>query len=275
VASHAAQGWGGDLFLFESRPAERSLTLVTAWDTERDAIEFQKAVSYTGECLDAEESSSSKPRIRGETKSRRRGNAVVVVRGTDGDYDALFALVRRSSPARPPFGPLTARVIRARPRQDFRPDEVKGNLIVSERLGFSIPAPKEYTPKLGQGIRLIRKERPQEALVVYGVPAFYGPASLKRLLDAVSKGAGERFQQVRSTDAWLTTALGRGFQRSWRRKAPAQSLTVTIIPTCKKKALLFVIQTYESAAGKKALDRLVTEIRRLETVAPLCASVEP
>jgi hypothetical protein len=178
---------------------ERRLTMVTAWDTERDAVEFHQAMSTTAFCLDSDATLFSNSEVTGPTKVKRRANAVVVVRGAEQDYNALFSVVGVTLPPKPPFGKLEPRSSRPRPRRPYRADEIKDNLVVSERLGILIPIRQQYTARLDEKIQLILKAQPQETLSVF-VSMHFSAESVKKLLDNIEPPD----EKARVADAWLT-----------------------------------------------------------------------
>src|SRR5262245_18132720 len=64
----AASGWGGDLWHLYRRGDQAVTVLATVWDTERDAREFETAL-----------------RLPPGTRTRRKGDAVIVVAGDAGE----------------------------------------------------------------------------------------------------------------------------------------------------------------------------------------------
>lgn len=86
-AAEAAAGWGGDAYAVYVHPEDQSLAmaLVTAWDTEDDAIEFEDAFRdyATGRFGDAQPDSSTWTGAGGSNRFSRQGSQTIWVLAPD------------------------------------------------------------------------------------------------------------------------------------------------------------------------------------------------
>lgn len=93
-SNKAAEGWGGDRLVLLERGGDRMLQLVTVWDTEKDADEFQAALNDSG-------TTKAIPVYAGSDRDAAQGfvggstaTDVLVTRESDGDGTTAVVVVR-------------------------------------------------------------------------------------------------------------------------------------------------------------------------------------
>lgn len=279
----AAVGWGGDAFTVVSQGERGALLLVTTWDTDGDAREFERAMRATAACWDRAPA-ATREIFRGTTHVRRLGSVVGVVRGLPAQQarallPGLSTLVGLRLAARPPFGAIDIPPVRRAPPAP-RP-MVRGDHVVAPRLGLSIPIPKGMKPSIDEDDVSFSATDGNFASLIFAVSDLaFSPASIRDSFDVFEAAlrrpleAGQTVSVVVARGS-VETPLGRAVERVWRIDGTPVQGRLLLIPICRGTGMLVIGQGYGSAETREVLDDAIDRVRVLPDGSPVCAELDP
>jgi hypothetical protein len=301
-AKRAAEGWGGDAFTLATRRGNTQLRLVTTWDCEADALEFESALRRTAACWDGGERFQRE--YDGPTGVVRDGNDVVLVRGARDafrDIDRgiglepelarpLLDLVGHPLPSAPPLGHVALRLPPPPPRVEA--DVRDGDSVVSTRFGIEIPVPKDWDAKLGMDIRLGIVDGLPPAIRVALVWRTFDAESVAAIIEDRSSGVSAGLEalepgheEARFVKRIRTrnTRFGRGFEVDFAfhhhrrggghfREVPDR-LRAIIVPVCDGAGALVLTESWATPADESQLDDVLAGIRPLAAGPALCPAL--
>lgn len=281
VAVTAAEGWGGDSFKVVEKDGLAGLLWATAWDTPKDARQFEVAVRELSKCW-AEAQLHAKSIFAGPARIQRRGRHVAVIRGIPpsearGLAAELLTLPGNRRPAEPPFGLMKLRE-RAKPPKLAGPRRV-GQSVIAPQMGFRAAIPKGYTPEFSE-IVILKQEPPSGARIVVSLSGLVITPESRESLNAEYAEAVESeigaLLSVERAEEQLTTPMGTGVMRTWIVGRGPLRFQLLVIPMCGNSGGLLV-------AFASADDRIEADQRRwLDTLEPLsdndrgvCRALDP
>lgn len=283
LAYQAAAGWGGDAFTVMSKGEQGGLLLVTTWDSEVDALEFERAMRATGACWDRAPA-ATREIFRGPTELRREGLAVAVARGFPAAQAQrllreLPELVGTRVDAQAPFGPIRIPPVR-RPAPSRRPF-VAGAQVVVPRLGIAIPVPSELEAKIdGDDVSFSSSRGPFASLIFAVSDLAYSPKAVQTSFDTFEHAlrkplAAEQNVSVVVRGDEVSTPVGTGVERVWRVDDTPVHGRLLLVPICRGTGMLVIGEGYASDATRRLLERVVGGLRALPSGAPVCAELDP
>jgi hypothetical protein len=281
-AHAAAEGWGGDSFsLAVDAQGRGALSWSTSWDTEADAVEFERAVGQTTRCW-ANDVGLGRSVFAGEPRVARAALNVAVVRGlpeslSQPTLTALLALPRPRAPSMPPLGSVALVPIRPEPR--VHPDVIAGGVYHSERLGISAPVPPDFSAKIDEGVTLSREGRSAAMAGIFLSDMMFEPASSEELFNAVLGSVRRELPKVEAhltgVQGWVTTPLGAALARNWQLDNGAR-MRLLLVPICRNTGALFFVQVWGDPDAEQTLDWWLSALRPLAPGdPPVCAELDP
>jgi hypothetical protein len=283
VSHAAAVGWGGDAFSVVTRGDQGGLLLVTTWDTEGDAREFERAMRVTANCWD-HAPPATREIFRNATQVRRDGSIVGIARGLAPDVARralaeLPELVGKRASAQPPFGAVTIPPV----KQAFPVPKpfVRGGRLVAPRLGLSIPLVSVLKPRIedddvsfsaaGQGFASLIFAVSDLAYTERSVRASFATfeKALQKPLDA------EQTVSVLVDAGQVQTPLGRAVERVWQVDGTPVRGRLLLVSICGGAGMLVIGQGYASATTRALLDRVLASVQPLANGSPVCAELDP
>lgn len=283
VAYEAAAGWGGDAFTVVTQGERGGLLLATAWDSERDAREFEAAMSATARCWDRAPA-ATREIFRHNTLVRRDGLTVSVARGfprlqAQKALRSLSRLVGTRVATSPPFGEVTIPPVkRALPAPQAY---VKGGRVVAPRLGLTIPIPKGLQPKIdGDDITFSSTGRDFVSLIFAISDWAYSARSVSSSFDTFEQALRGPLDEDQTVSVLVQkgkvrTPVGQAVERVWRVDDTPVHGRLLLVPICRGTGMLVIGQGYASDETREALDRVIAELRPLTTGAAICAELDP
>lgn len=274
----AAAGWGGDAFAIGKRDDVGLLLWATTWDTESDAIEFERAIGATAHCWSREFGPAA-----GATQVLRHGLHVAVTRGLAPAYAPPVLAYLNTLPAPPPSrAPPLGRVALRPPlpaplREATR---VMGASVVAPYLSLMLPIPQGFTADVRDGIFLKSGSGASTFLLVVSewlVRADTNERLFSEFLESLVKAAEvKRSDMTPIADGPLVTPLGTAHQRTWRVKGTTLHARLVIVPVCRGTGALVFAHTWSDPAALGQIDWVMANLRQLGQVSPpLCAELDP
>jgi hypothetical protein len=282
-AHQAAAGWGGDAFTVVGRANQGGLLLVTTWDTETDAQEFERALRATVNCWD-HAPAATREIFRNATLVRRDGSTVGVARGFTPPLarqllSGLPELVGQRIAQRPPFGPIGIPPVR-RAAPVPRPF-IQGDRLIAPRLGLSIPIARGLKPKVDEDDVSFSAEGGGFASLIFAISdlAFSNKAvrhsfdtfeqALKKPLD------DEQTVSVVSKAGSALTPVGKAVERVWQIDGTPIRGRLLLVPICRGTGMLVIGEGYGAENTRELLDRVIAGIQPLAAGSPICAELDP
>jgi len=282
-AHRAAAGWGGDAFTVVGRENQGGLLLVTTWDTETDAQEFERALRATIGCWDRAPA-ATREIFRNATQIRRDGSVVGVVRGFTPPLArqalaGLPELVGQRVAAQPPFGPIQIPPVRraATVRRPF----IQGNRLIAPRLGLSIPIAAGLKPKVEEDDVSFSGEGRDFASLIFAISdlAFSGK-SVRHSFDIFERALTKPLDDERTVSVVVeagsaATPVGKAVERVWQIDDTPIRGRLLLVPICRGTGMLVIGEGYAAESTRDALDRVISGIRPLAAGSPICAELDP
>jgi hypothetical protein len=284
-AERAAAGWGGDAYsIVRDRDGRNALLWATAWDSEEDAAEFERAIAQTLRCWKqggGVEGALFAPHGR----VSRRGNRVAVVRGRDlpGALAGLLALPGDAPAPQPPFGPITIPAVR--PLTPTRPAFVEHGRYVNENLGLTAPVLPGYRVTVDRdGTLTLSRQYPSPATGFVGLSEWVvNQSTVDETFRRFAEGVQRAVDEVASAEIELIsdpgrvrTPLGVAVERVWAVKKGQARIRLLMLPICGGSGSLLFAQLWADAATKAELDWWLGALRPLSAGAPpICAELDP
>jgi hypothetical protein len=285
-AELAATGWGGDAYsIVRDRDGSIALLWATAWDSEPDAIEFERAVDRAARCW------RKTPGAEGAVFSDgarvvRRGTHVAVLRGLDSSEAASEALLKLPSapmPPSPPFGAITIPPIRRVP--PTRPPYVSQGQYVNERLGIMAPILPGYGVGIDRdGTLTLSRNWPTPATGFIGISDWVVTQSgvdetFRHFAQGVQKAVDDVANaeiRVAADPGRVRTPLGIAVERVWAVERSDVRIRLLMLPICRGNGSLLFAQLWSDDATKAQLDWWLGALRPLsEGAPPICAELDP
>lgn len=278
TSEQAASGWGGDAFAIGARGSAGLLLWATTWDSEHDAIEFERAIGATAACWARDLGPAS-----GATAVLRRGLHVAVTRGlasaaAGAVLERLVALPAPPEPSVPPFGPIALPpIVAASPRV---PPAIVGPNVIAPYLGLSLPIPRGFRVSLDDGIQLDEAGGAGTLMLLVSdwvVTPHTNEQLFSEFRESFLEAIAAKREQLRLIDdGAVSTPLGAGFQRTWRVGNTPVFARLVIVPACHATGALVFAQTWANPATRAELEQSVANLRPLGGgPPPLCADLSP
>ncbi|WP_437283964.1 hypothetical protein [Sorangium sp. So ce406] len=282
----ASEGWGGDAFSVIGDGAQGvALLWSTAWDTERDAEEFEAALRKDPGCwrgLRLGEGPSARA-VDGAFVVLREGARVAFVRGLPEPLATATARSLLTLPgAPPPPSPVGAFQVppRSPPPAPWR-GFVQGAQYRSDWLGVwallpaGVPATttdEDLELRLGRTDILVRS-----GLVVSDRVAT--PRLVEKLFRDVATGfakaAGER-PLVAVSGGSVAHPLGPAIERTWEVAGTRVALRAVVVPVCGGTGSYVFLQTWADPYARSVLDGWLHSFRWLSPGRPpVCEALDP
>ena len=278
AAAVAAQGWGGDAFVIGKRADTGLLLWATTWDSEADALEFERAIGSTAQCWSREFGPAA-----GATRVLRQGLHVAVTRGLDPNYAPPVLAYLNTLPSAPrapgpQFSGVALRPVPPAPRPEAT--RVEGATVVSPYLGLMLPIPVGFSADVREDVFLkagtgagtflllvsewLTRTDTNERLFSEFLESFLTAAEIKRSdVSTAAEGA-------------LATPLGTGYQRTWRVSGTPLLARLVIVPVCQGTGSLVFAHTWTDPSTLGQIDWVMANLRPLGPSAPpLCAELNP
>ncbi len=276
-AEQAAAGWGGDAFTVSKSPAGSYLVAwSSAWDSEADAAEFERAASTMAHCAPPSHDLPQQYAVR------RSGDRVAFFRGAldasalDAEMATLLSLPGVRPASTPPFGAITIPPVRSVPR--VHPPYLSQGRYVNERLGVQVPLPPGFSAKLdGEGL-LIQSQG--VAFASLDLADWVVNAKTTNLMfDEIAKSVAKAMHGHRLVFAGggaVNTPLGRAAERRWAIEDTTATLRILVLPVCNQTGAIVLAQVYADEASHRMLDWWISALRPLyQGPPPVCAELEP
>jgi hypothetical protein len=282
--SHAAAvGWGGDAFSVVSRGEQGGLLLVTAWDSEADAREFERAMRTTAGCWD-QAPAATREIFRGTTQIRRDGAVVGVARGFSlpvarQALAELPELVGKRVASVPPFGAVTIPKV----KQAFAVPKpfVQGDRLIAPRLGLSIPVTTALKPRIDDDDVSFSAAGNGFASLIFAISDLaYSERSVRHSFDTFQKALQKPLDRdqtvsILSDSAQVRTPIGAATERVWQVDGTPVRGRLLLVPICSGTGMLVIGQGYANDATRALLDAVVAAVRPLASGSPVCAELDP
>ncbi len=283
LVERAAHGWGGDAFSVARQGEKGALLLATTWDSEADAIEFERAMRATASCWDRAPA-ATRAIFRGTTLVRRDTLHVGVTRGLAATQARevaaqLPALVGVRPPQSAPFGPIAIPPVKVAIPQ-ARPF-IKAGQVVAARLGLAIPLTEGLLPTFEDHDVSFAGGKTGFASLIFAISELaFSPRAVRLSFDTFEQAlkkplAEEQEVNVVVDHAEVQTPVGMGVERVWRVKGTSIHGRLLLVPICGGTGMLVVGQGYASDATRDRLDRVVAGLRTLPSGSPICAELDP
>jgi hypothetical protein len=283
VARAAAMGWGGDAFTVLSRGEHGALLLVTAWDTETDARQFERAMRVTARCWDRAPA-ATREIFRDGTVVRRDGATVSVARGLVPDVARRsLASTSRLVSARPlpspPFGDVTIPPVK-RPFAVPKPF-VRGDRLIAPRLGLSIPTTRALEPRIEEDDVSFRAAGPGFASLLFAISDLaFTERALQRSFDTFEKALTKPLERDQTVSVLVAsgkvkTPLGPAVERVWQVDGTPVRGRLLLVSICGGAGMLVIGQGYADDATRGLLDSVLAAVRPLSSATPVCAELDP
>jgi hypothetical protein len=284
VSYQAAAGWGGDAFTVVVTPGERGgLLFVSTWDSEADALVFERAMRATAACWDRAPPATREifPHV---TQVRRQGANVAVVRGLPAPQAraalrTLPQLVGAPLALSPPLGPVDIPPVKqAGPVP--RPS-VRGGRVIAPRLGLSIPIAPGLTPSIdGDDVAFNAQGNGFASLIFAISDLAYSARSVRHSFDTFEQAmrrplADDQTVSILVKNGSVSTPVGKGVERVWQVDDTPVRGRLLLVPICRGTGMLVIGQGYASDETRDELDRVVANLRILPTGSPICAELDP
>lgn len=283
TAYQAAAGWGGDAFAVVGRAEQGGLLLVTTWDTETDAQEFERALRATTRCWD-HAPAATREIFRNPTQVRREGSVVSVARGlapavARQQLGLLPELVGQRIPATPPFGPVTIPPVRR--ARAVAPPYLRGGRLIAPRLGLAIPLPRGLKPKVDDDDVSFSADGGEFASLIFAVSDLaFSPKAVRHSFDAFEQALKKPLDDDQTVSVLVksgsvVTPLGKAVERVWQVDGTPVRGRLLLVPICRGTGMLVIGEGYGSDATRSLLDRVVGGVELLPEGSPLCADLDP
>ncbi|HEU5075029.1 MAG TPA: hypothetical protein VFU02_12655 [Polyangiaceae bacterium] len=278
AARVAAQGWGGDAFVIGKREQLGLLLWATTWDSELDAVEFERAMGVTTQCWNREFGPTA-----GATEVLRHGRHVAVVRGLAPAHAAPVLTYLNTLPGAPPSVTSRYTGVALRPplpaplREATR---VSGSTVVAPYLALMLPIPEGFTADVREDVFLRARIGAGTVLLVVSewlVRTDTNERLFSEFLTSFRTAAEiEPNDVVPASDGALATPLGTAHQRSWRVKGTTLHARLVVLSVCRGTGALVFAHTWSDPATLGQIDWVMANLRPLgPNVPPLCAELDP
>jgi hypothetical protein len=282
-AQLAAAGWGGDAFAVLRRGDQGALLFVSAWDSEAEAREFERAMMVTARCWDRAPP-ATRQIFHHRAEVRRTGRIVMVARGLDAALSrkalaALPELVGVRPALAAPLGPVTIPPLRV--AKQAPPPFVRAGQLIAPRLGLQIPLLPGLEPSFDEGDVSFSSTEQNFASLIFAVSDLsFSPRSVEHSFrtfeQAMKKSleAGQRVSVV-TLRAERATPLGVALSRTWQVDGTPLQGRLLLLPMCGGTGTLVIAQGYADEATLALLDRVVAGLRPLPGGTTVCAELDP
>lgn len=267
AAAEAAAGWGGDAFVI-SRAGDRMITMwSTVWDSERDAEEFEEAVSL---CF-TEHAADSVMRI---------GDRVSVLIGLSADQmAAMHDRLLKSPVSRGLARPAIAAVLRPfRRAPRVGPPYVANGAYFDPRIGITVPLPAGFSASTGKR-SLFAEQHSRVGLLVVGLSEWLvSTASVRRLYSDLTDDVGHHLRGKRLdvvTNSRLETPLGGGLERTWKVHGSLLSVQMVVAPICAGAGAVIYLLMWADSATEEALHGALAHTTSTTAPRPVCSELNP
>jgi len=282
-AHQAAAGWGGDAFTVVGRANQGGLLLVTTWDTEADAQEFERALRSTVNCWD-HAPAATREIFRNPTQVRRDGSIVGVARGFTAPVarQALLALpelVGQRGAQRPPFGPIEIPPVRTAAPVP-RPF-IQGDRLIAPRLGLSIPIARGLKPKIDEDDVSFSADGGAFASLIFAISDLaFSPKAVRHSFDTFEQALKKPLDDDQSVSVLeeggsVVTPVGKAVERVWQVDGTPIRGRLLLVPICGGTGMLVIGEGYGAESTRSSLDRVIAGVRPLPAGSPICAELDP
>lgn len=283
VAYRAAVGWGGDAFTVMGKGEQGALLLVTTWDSENDALEFERAARATASCWE-HAPSATRDIFRGSAQVRRDGTSVGLARGFSQTQALellaeLPQLVGSRVPPRAPFGPISIPPVRSA-LPSARPF-LQAQQVIVPSLGLVIPVPRSLEPKLdGDAVSLSLAGGGFASLVFAVSDLAFSSKSVRDSFDTFEQAlkkplAGAQTVSILVEAGRVPTPVGEAVERVWQVDDTPIRGRLLLVPICRGTGMLVIGQGYGSNQARAQLDQVISGLRVAASGSPICAALDP
>lgn len=282
-AHQAAAGWGGDAFTVVGHGRQGALLLVTTWDSELDAQEFERALRSTVTCWD-HAPAATREIFRNPTQVRRDGAIVGVARGFPPPLArqllaGLPELVGPRIPARAPFGPISIPPVRTAAPVP-RPF-IQGDRLIAPRLGLSIPLRRGLKPKVDEDDVSFGADGGGFASLIFAISDLaYSGKAVRHSFDTFEQALKKPLDDDQTVSVVVKsgsaqTPVGRAVERVWQVDGTPIHGRLLLVPICRGTGMLVIGEGYATDTTRELLDSVVAGIRPLAAGSPICAELDP
>jgi hypothetical protein len=283
IALQAAAGWGGDAFTVVSHGEQGGLLLVTSWDSENDAVEFERAMRATAACWD-HAPAATRELFRNTARVRRDGTTVGVARGFPAPVarqllTGLPELVGSRLALAAPFGAVSIPPVR-RAELGRRPF-VQGERLIAPHLGLSIPIAASLKPKIEEDDVSFSAKGSGFASLIFAVSDLaFSPKSVRHSFDTFEQALKKPLDDEQTVSVLVKagsvqTPVGKAVERIWQVDDTPIRGRLLLVPICRGTGMLVIGEGYGSEATRELLDRVVSGLRPLPAGSPICAELDP
>lgn len=282
-AHRAAAGWGGDAFTVVARGNQGGLLLVTTWDTETDAQEFERALRSTVNCWD-HAPAATREIFRNATQVRRAGSTVSVARGFAAPLArqllaGLPELVGQPIAQRPPFGAISIPPVR-RAGPVPRPF-IQGDRLIAPRLGLSIPIARGLKPKVDEDDVSFSADGGGFASLIFAISDLaFSPKAVRHSFDIFEQALKKPLDDDQTVSVVLDagsaqTPVGKAVERVWQVDGTSIRGRLLLVPICRGTGMLVIGEGYGAETTRDSLDRVIAGIQPLAAGSSVCAELDP
>ncbi|MES1188757.1 MAG: hypothetical protein ABUL60_33390 [Myxococcales bacterium] len=283
LAHQAAAGWGGDAFTVVGRAQQGGLLLVTTWDSELDAQEFERALRATVNCWD-HAPAATREIFRNPTQVRRDGSTVGVARGFTSPLArqllaGLPELVGQRIPPKAPFGPVSIPPVRR--AVPVPKPFIQGDRLIAPRLGLAIPLARGLKPKVDEDDVSFGAEGGGFASLIFAVSDLaYSPKAVRHSFDTFEQALKKPLDDDQTVSVVVKsgsaqTPVGKAVERVWQVDGTPIHGRLLLVPICRGTGMLVIGEGYATEATRELLDRVVAGVRPLAAGSPICAELDP
>lgn len=274
----AAGGWGGDAFVIGSRDKAGLLLWATTWDSEPDAVEFERAMGLTAQCWSREFGPAA-----GATQVLRRGHHVAVTRGLAPVHAPPVLTYLNTLPGAPrslarPLGAVTLSPAPPAPLREAT--RILGSTVVAPYLALTLPIPDGFSADIRDDVFLKSRSGAGTFLLVISewlVRTDTNERLFSEFLTSFLEAARvKRSDMSLVADGAFVTPLGTAHQRTWRVRGTPTHARLVIVSACRGTGSLVFAHTWSDPATLGQIDWVMANLRQVgQNSPPLCADLDP
>ncbi|NUP12562.1 MAG: hypothetical protein HOW73_41490 [Polyangiaceae bacterium] len=270
TADEAAAGWNGDRFFsLRDQGGHLGMAWVSAWDSEADAVQAEKALASATDCF--QENSAGTLTITKSFRVQRKGAVVAFVRGLDAAQQEQLATKLLGLPGVAPTAValtnlrIPARVELPEPEEGTLEEGIYHN----EWLGLVGRVPKNMLAEVGEdeGVELVIS-RPDKPVFggVYVSTRITSDEHMERTFHEAEQGLARALKRrglklVRVKSGSMQTPLGAATERVYKVEGTKARTRLVLVPICAGTGSIVFMMTHGNDKAKRVLDGWLESFR--------------